>query len=356
MRSSTVVLVVLVLALALAACKRAAAPPPPLTRQLAAGAWTSCLLNHGSVTCWGKFQDDAVHAPTRIATDNATSISIGLTNTCVVDSSGHVSCWGIDWTKKHPIGDVPYRVGHLDKVIQVASGRSHICAVTEGGDVACWGSATSAIGHLSAGLPVETPTPMGVSDVVEVSAGDDHTCLRHRDGGVSCVGEMSEASPRSMHRVVGFSEVTAIASGDNFVCGLTRSREVWCAGANRLGQLGGGDHDVHDAPVRVRGLEGIRAISAAGPHACALAEDGSVWCWGSEYGHGIMPSRGDDEDHGPIRIADIANAVELAVGSSHACAGLADRTITCWGNSRDGQTGHPELTSPHPPAAVVLGE
>lgn len=346
--------VMLVSVLASVGCDRGAAPPT--NRQLATGNWSSCLLDRGAVTCWGKLHDDKVHRPMRIPFENATQISIGLTDTCIRDTSAHVRCWGIDWTNKVPTGARPFRIENLDAVVQVSSGRSHICAVTTNGDVACWGSNfRGATGQPASATSVKVPMRMGVNDAVEVAAGAEHTCIRHRDGGVSCVGQMGlETTPEPLHRISGLTNVTALAAGEDFVCGLTQAREVWCAGGNNLGQLGSGDHDPHDGAVRVRDLVGIRAITANGPHACALADDGGVMCWGSEFGHGIMPARGDDEDHGPVRIAGVANAVQVAVGGSHACADLADGTITCWGNTSYGETGQPESKSQHPPMPVVL--
>lgn len=341
--------------LGLLGCDRGVAPPT--TRQLVAGVRSSCLLDHGSVTCWGELEDKNHHAPTRIeGISDAVSICTGLTNSCVRDTGGHVRCWGIDWTNKHPTGARPFAIDGLSGVTQLACGRSHVCALTKDGDVSCWGSNfEGATGQPKSAASVKVAKRMGVTDAVDLSAGADHTCILHRDGGVSCVGAWAALSPSEpLHRVPGLTNITALASGQDFVCGLTASKDVFCYGSNKLGQLGPGDSLPHDEAVRVRGLAGIRAISARSIHACALEADGGVSCWGSEFGHGIMPSRYDNEDHGPVRITGIANAVALGVGDAHACVDQADGTVTCWGNNRDGQTGQPVSNAPHEPMPVAL--
>jgi alpha-tubulin suppressor-like RCC1 family protein len=45
-------------------------------------------------------------------------------------------------------------------------------------------------------------------------------------------------------------------------------------------------------------------------------------------------------------VAGVANAVKLSVGYQHACAVMADQTMSCWGNSRDGRTGNGTTNNP----------
>jgi alpha-tubulin suppressor-like RCC1 family protein len=210
--------------------------------------------------------------------------------------------------------------------------------VRKSGEVDCWGvDSRGAVGR-PAGTwvahQVTRPSRVeGIDDAVEVSCGEDHSCVRRRTGTVSCFGVMDTApdAPQMLRPIDGLRDVTALASGGHFVCGLTRVGEVWCAGYNSLAELGGGDHDPHAAAVRVRGLSHVAQITASGVHACARTEAGEVWCWGSEFGHGIMAARTDDMDKGPVRITGLGKAVDLSVGEREACATLDDGSLWCWG-------------------------
>lgn len=93
----------------------------------------------------------------------------------------------------------------------VAAGRGHSCAV-KGSKLYCWGANTKLQAvPTSKSLIIETPTEVvGLSAVVDVALGDDHTCAR------------------------------------------TASGALWCWGGNNMGQIGDGTNKAVKAPWRVQ--------------------------------------------------------------------------------------------------------
>ncbi|MCC6897415.1 MAG: hypothetical protein IT377_00495 [Polyangiaceae bacterium] len=87
------------------------------------------------------------------------------------------------------------------------------------------------------------------------------------------------------------------------------------------------------------GLNGVTHVGFGYGHACALTAGGRVWCWGeNEYGQ-LGVGSAEERRAAPERVPGIEGATDLAVGLFHTCALLGDRSVTCWGWNRNGQTG-----------------
>jgi hypothetical protein len=97
------------------------------------------------------------------------------------------------------------------------------------------------------------------------------------------------------------------------------------------------------------------AIVAGGyGHTCALPGNGTVRCWG-------LDDRGQLGNGGPnatslipVTVTGISTATTVAAGERHACAGLADGTVRCWGRNLDGQLGN-GTTNPSSTPVTVTG-
>lgn len=95
---------------------------------------------------------------------------------------------------------------------------------------------------------------------------------------------------------------------------------------------------VATSPATASDFDGTYAMAEY--HTCAVASDGIAWCWGynpfGELGNGSTGGW----TYAPGQVVGVSRAVEVAVGSNHSCALLANGTVQCWGDNRDHELGN----------------
>jgi alpha-tubulin suppressor-like RCC1 family protein len=127
-----------------------------------------------------------------------------------------------------------------------------------------------------------------------------------------------------------------------------------CTGRNQYGQHGNGT-DINSSVLDpVSGITTAAQVAAGDEFACALLGDGTARCWG----FGESGQRGDGTFGTfaflPVAVNGLAGAVSLASGYGHSCALLADATMRCWGENREGQLGNGTTAIPGTPHAVAV--
>jgi alpha-tubulin suppressor-like RCC1 family protein len=153
-----------------------------------------------------------------------------------------------------PLGDgtleqrlTPVDVFGMSNAVQVAAGEGHTCALRRDGSVWCWG------GHLGLEyslVPVAIPN---IRNAKAVAAGIQSTCVLLASGDVLCLGYDGAAEPRSTpFKVTGNAQ--AVASGFGHTCALLTSGAMQCWGNNFNGELGDGTTTFRDSPVMVLGF------------------------------------------------------------------------------------------------------
>ena len=266
-------------------------------RAVAAGRQHTCALRAGgAVSCWGANESGQLgRAPS--AEDQAPApvadlppverIFAGGSNSCATVAGGELLCWGADESGqlgdgKHEARAAPLPVPGAAGIVSLAIGNAaragsknpdlsksagFMCGVrADDGKVLCWGNNGTA--QLGDGTREDRPAPTpvrGISDAIQVDAGDLHACALRRSGRVSCWGRnefgavgdgsmgpstirMAPVDARAIEDAVG------IALGDAHSCARRRNGAVLCWGVNNFGQLGEGSNLLRPAPFPTSGL------------------------------------------------------------------------------------------------------
>ena len=287
-------------------------------------------------------------------------ISAGAAHGCVLLADRTVECWGDNIYGQLGYGGfqdvaIPVPVDGLTDAVWVAAGDGFSCAVTDNGSVSCWGG--NLYGQLGNGSSVESAIPVqvtGLDDAVQVVAGAEHACALvdvglegGGDGGsVWCwgrndsgqLGDGTSADRATPLLVGGLGGIVELAAGESHTCALTDGGEVWCWGSNASGQLGNPAGSTQSPPAVVPGLDGVQLIAAGGRHTCAVVTGGALWCWG-DNGSGQVDGTGNTEIRTPVPVPGVASVSLVGLGDAHTCARLGGDVVRCWGSNSDGQLG-----------------
>ena len=123
-------------------------------------------------------------------------------------------------------------------------------------------------------------------------------------------------------------DIVQVSAGQEHTCAVTSGGEVWCWGNGRDGRLGNGDEFKRFRPTKVLAragstepLRGIIAVSAGGRHSCALTALGEIKCWG-RGSSGQLGNGQTDKQLYPVMVRD---------GSANLIAGSFSRGYRCLG-------------------------
>jgi len=130
------------------------------------------------------------------------------------------------------------------------------------------------------------------------------------------------------------SGAEAMTGGEEHLCVLARGGAVRCFGSNEYGELGDPAAAAGRDPVSPVGLPPVALIRAVRNTTCALTRDGEVWCWGD----GVAPRDVPIAEQGPLRIAELDGAIDLAVGDEWVCALRRTGETTCVGRDIERRT------------------
>lgn len=200
-------------------------------------------------------------------------------------------------------------------VVQISAGGEHTCGLYKHGTAVCWGS--NSVGQLGNGSTSEgsQPTPVsGLTNLIQVSAGRSHTCA-----------------------VAGFGF-------------------AFCWGLNRFGRLGDGTTNDSAVPVQVATMTAVHSVAAAGQHSCARLQPGNVVCWGNNS-EGELGDGTTTESSVPVSVLGLSNVTSIvATGEAsiwgHSCA-LVGESAMCWGYNGHGELGSGDVDTHLSPVPVI---
>ena len=304
---------------------------------------------------------------------NIISVSAGYSHSCALHAYGVVFCWGDNTYGEVGDGTsnnrrlTPVQVKGLDNVTAVAAGQGYTCVLRANGTVWCWGTGVfGELGNGTSGTTAGSLTPVQVkttSPAIALTAGQFHACALLLDShsgaivqcwGLNQKGQLGDGTYqlRSVPvTVTGLTDVLDVAAGAQHTCALVVSSGVQCWGTNADGQIGTLFSGYVPTPVSVvvvpsipapQLLSNAVAISAGGNHSCAILVDGSIRCWGDDtYGQ-----LGDSQTNNQRPVANTAvlainDTLEIVSGAKHTCAvETVNFTGRCWGDNTTGQLGN----------------
>ena len=181
-----------------------------------AGRSFTCVLQSGTLSCWGRNDAGQLGTSTGGSTSTPTALSTtasdayglagGSRHTCALRSVGPALCWGANDRGQLANGATsavatPPGPGGPASVVGLAGGETHACFVTSVGSVLCFGDDTS--GQLGGGTSTASPVLTAAAPVFalgatpelvrgSVGAAARHTCAVSRDGRVYCWGSNSD--------------------------------------------------------------------------------------------------------------------------------------------------------------------
>jgi len=345
--------------------------------QISTDTHTCALTTDNGIYCWGDNAQGqlggALPYNTRslvpVAVDMSgvlsgktiTKVVVSGSNTCALDSTGKVYCWG--WNLYGQLGDnttdrsnVPVAVntsGVLSgKVIsQIAPSLNSTCVLATDGKAYCWGLGTSGqLGNNSTGnssIPVAV-TATGVLNGKTINAlatGNGHSCVTTTSNNIYCwgintngmIGDNSTTNRLVPTAVVASGVLSGktlgkMGLGQDVSCVTDTAGKAYCWGRNVNGNLGNNSTTQSTVPVAVvanGALNGksISEIDAGNFHTCALTTDNATYCWGDNaYGQ-----LGDD--NGAVDSSVPVAAINLPLSQPTVSFGGADATNTTVVNS-----------------------
>ncbi|EHR69768.1 immunoglobulin I-set domain-containing protein [Burkholderiales bacterium JOSHI_001] len=257
---------------------------------VAAGETTSCALTvTGKVYCAG----NGFTSPQPLSGfTNVKQVVAGRSHRCLLASDDTVWCWGSNDVGQ--VGDgttdprlAPVQVANLSGMLSVAAGADFSCALRNDDSVWCWGLNTSGQVGQGPSPSVSIPVQVSVGPATQVSLGAGYACALLRGGTVNCWGRNNEgqlgtgsvgAGGPAAVAVIGLSRVVEVTAGRSHVCARLDDLSVRCWGTGVMGN--GNVDETRTAPTQVGGLAGVQALAAGFGHTCALRSDGQVLCWG----------------------------------------------------------------------------
>lgn len=221
----------------------------------------------------------------------------------------------------------PIQITSLSGITKISGGGDFSIFLKNNGTV--WSTGDNGFGQLGDGtmvnyraIPVQVDN---VSGIIEISAGFRHNLFLKSDGTVWSVGyndygqlgdgtSYSGSGPSNIKysavQVLGLTGIIAVSGGGDHSLFLKNNGTVWSVGQNYYGQLGDGTIVNKSTPVQVVGLTDVVEISAGYRHSLFLKSDGTVWAagFGADGALGIF---GAGNTSTPTQITGLCNVLEV---------------------------------------------
>lgn len=198
-----------------------------------------------------------------------TQLDMGANHTCAVSAASAVWCWGLETEgrlgRSIAVTTVPLPTDNLiQSAVHVSAGGQHTCVALSNGFLQCFGKNNAGQLGWDKTEKASSAEPLQVTNVgsaLAVAAGGAHTCVRTSTGTVQCFGYNNfgqiGVSPTGMNDryapavVAGATDVVELVAGESHTCVLIANGDVKCWGSNMKGQVGLASDNATHVPTRV---------------------------------------------------------------------------------------------------------
>lgn len=268
------------------------------------------------------------------------------------ENGGSVAAWGSNNDGELGLGDrtnrtIPQLLAGLSNVVAVSAGLEHSMAIRSDGSVWAWGR--NANGQVGDGSGLERSSPVqvtGAAGSATVAGGGFHSLALKADGtllswGLNNYGQLGDNTQTTRLAPVplaSLASVVAVSAGVYHSLAVLSDGSVRSWGRNQRGQLGDNTNVDKPAPVVVTGLTGVAAVAGGQSHSLALKADGTVWTWG--YNAVGQLGLGDNTQRlTPVQVPGLTGVAAIASRFDHNLALKSDGTVWAWGANTYGQLG-----------------
>jgi alpha-tubulin suppressor-like RCC1 family protein len=240
--------------------------------------------------------------------DDVSSVALGFRAAYVIRDDGTVWAWGQNDSCQLGNGTStsspsPIQVNGLTNVVQVVGGFDFALALKSDGSVWIWGNALL-LPHSGLDDACVPEQVAGIS-ATAVAAGYDTAYALQQDGtvlvwGDNMYGQFGDGtdthSESYLPTPVAITEVASISAGNQSAHAIKRDGTLWSWGSNAFGELGNGTADGSLFPAQVAGINDVVVVAGGGQTTYALDSSGDVWGWG-------------DGDLGQLGAGHVANSL-----------------------------------------------
>jgi alpha-tubulin suppressor-like RCC1 family protein len=237
----------------------------------------------------------------------------------------------------------------LHGVIQMAAGDAHTCALDAAGLAYCWGWNYS--GQLGDGTDFDRSIPgfvAGSHTFTSLTAGQFKTCGVATGGSAYCWAWDASLTPTLVGAGISFTQLDFGGGNDEIhACGISAAGAAYCWGSNGHGQLGDGTKFSRQNPAPVAGGLQFQLVTTGGLRSCGLTLAGVAYCWGGTLG--------GTSSLVPAPAAPGIVFTSLTAAGDHICGVAVGGSGYCWGDNGDGELGDGTTTAHQSPTPVSGG-